>query len=107
MGRSGHGASRSGLRGLRFLRVLPAGEGRAQRAMTARDPWQRSLAKNAMCAIESEARTREPQYKACVEALEDAKRRAAADKEKSTDPTKGTATAVHHYNAALAAWRAP
>jgi tetratricopeptide (TPR) repeat protein len=77
----------------------------AREAIASKDEWQRSLGKNAMCAIESEARTRQPQLDACLTALEGARARAAVDKDAgSTDPTKGTAVAVHAYNAALAAY---
>jgi tetratricopeptide (TPR) repeat protein len=73
----------------------------AKVAVASRDVFQRSLGLNAMCAIEGEARTRQPYYDACMAALRSAEERATRDTE--TDPEHGTAVAVHAYNAALAA----
>lgn len=76
----------------------------AKKGIAEKDPWQRSLGKNALCAVEGEARTRQPQYDACMAALEDARARASKDKVTTTDPTKLTQVAVHAYNAALASY---
>ncbi|WP_157068592.1 hypothetical protein [Sandaracinus amylolyticus] len=68
-------------------------------AVNSPNPWQRSAGLNAMCALEGEARTREPYFNACLAALEDARRgieRAAPDEEQP-------GIAVDAYNAALAA----
>lgn len=78
----------------------------ARRAIATNDPWESSLGLNALCAIEGEAGTRQPQYDACLAALEGARRRSSAP----APATTGTAEApppqqlaVHAYNAALSA----
>lgn len=77
----------------------------ARDAIASKDEWQQSLGKNAMCAIEGEARQRQPALDACRAALDNAKARAAKDPDsQGSDPTKGVAIAVHAYNAALAAY---
>ncbi|MEJ7733542.1 MAG: hypothetical protein WKG00_30650 [Polyangiaceae bacterium] len=69
------------------------------------DDWQQSLGRNALCAIEGEARQRQASFDACRAALDGAKGRAAKDPDSAgSDPTKGAAVAVHAYNAALSAY---
>ncbi len=78
----------------------------AQAAMQTNDEWQRSLGRNALCAIEGEAKRREPWFRACLDALENARRRVASAASQSSpdgQPQEGPALAVHAYNAALAA----
>ena len=96
---------------LLHLGKFPEARESAKKAIGSRDKWQQSLGKNALCAIEGEAREREPYYKACLAALENAKAEAAKDKKPvdatgvaSDDPTLGTAVAVHYYNTAHAAY---
>ncbi|MBK8173352.1 MAG: hypothetical protein IPK60_23875 [Sandaracinaceae bacterium] len=77
----------------------------ARRAVATNDPWEASLGLNALCAIEAEAGTRQPQYDACIAALEGARRRSgapapAAGAEQAAPTQQIT---VHAYNAALAA----
>ena len=62
------------------------------------DADQRRLGQNALCAIEGEARTREPWFAACFKAYEDAKR---GDGKTPADTISITVPA---YNAALAAY---
>ena len=81
----------------------------ARRGIASTDPWQQSLGKNALCAIEGEAHTRKPYYDACLAALNHAKTKALNDPKDasgavSDDPTKNTALAVHYYNTSLAAY---
>ena len=81
----------------------------ARRGIASTDAWQQSLGKNALCAIEGEARTRKPYYEACLAALNHAKQKAVNDPKDAggvatDDPTKNTALAVHYYNASLAAY---
>ncbi len=73
----------------------------AQRAIRTSDPWQQSLGRNALCAVEGAARNRQAQNTACLDAMQSAQRRAAG----STDGNPATAphVAVHAYNAALGA----
>jgi tetratricopeptide (TPR) repeat protein len=73
----------------------------AEVALRSHDAYQKSLGLNALCAIEGEARQRQPYYDACMGALRNAEARAAHDTE--TDPENGTSVTVHAYNAALAA----
>lgn len=77
----------------------------ARQAIATNDPWEASLGLNALCAIEAEAGARQPQYDACIAALEGARRRAAAPA--STTPEGEEAPSqqvtVHAYNAALSA----
>jgi hypothetical protein len=75
----------------------------AKRAASAPDAWQRSLGKNALCAIEAEARDRGRADAACRDALENARARAAAAEERGARDPTGPGIAVHAYNAALAA----
>jgi len=80
----------------------------AQAAKSTSDAWQQSLGRNALCAIEGEAGQREAWYRACLDALENARHRVTAAQAQSqsggdTSPETGPALAVHAYNAALAA----
>jgi len=61
--------------------------------------WQRSAGLNALCALEGEARAREPYFAACAAALEDARHDAA----RHADDEEQAGIAVDAYNAALAA----
>lgn len=72
----------------------------AQIAVTSPNPWQRSAGLNAMCALEGEARTRGPYHRACLGALEDARRDAAVARPEDEEQA---GIAVDAYNAALAA----
>ncbi len=74
----------------------------ANKAIQSTDAFQRSLGRNALCALEGEASTREPRFAACLSAFEDAKERAKRDPI-SAPPDERTNVAVHAYNAALAA----
>lgn len=75
----------------------------AKRAVGSADPWQQSLGKNALCAIESEARERAAAKQSCLDALTYARQRAQlAEQRKKPDPA-GRGIAVHAFNAALAA----
>ncbi|MBI5512383.1 MAG: hypothetical protein HY909_01365 [Deltaproteobacteria bacterium] len=73
----------------------------ARRGMALRDPWEQSLGRNALCAIEAAAHQRQESARACREAFEAAQARARG----STDANPATAphVAVHAYNASLAA----
>ncbi|MDO9017016.1 MAG: hypothetical protein Q8S73_31265 [Deltaproteobacteria bacterium] len=73
----------------------------AQRAIRTTDAWQQSLGRNALCAVEGAARSRQAQYQACLDAYQHAMRRAHG----STDVSPATAphVTVHAYNAALGA----
>ncbi len=71
----------------------------AAKAAINRAGFQRSLGLNAMCAVEGEALLRKPYFEACLKAFEHAK---AADV-KGVDDKHVSTTAVHAYNAALAA----
>lgn len=73
----------------------------AQRAIRMNDPWQQSLGRNALCAVEGAARSRQPQYQACLDAYQFAQRRAAGDTD--TNPATAPHVTVHAYNAALGA----
>lgn len=66
----------------------------ARSAIESKDSLEQSLGRNALCAIEGEARERKPYFDACLAALAAAKR--SADKD--------TVPVVHQYNAALAAY---
>ncbi len=74
----------------------------AEKAANDSDSFQRSLGRNALCAIEGEARTRQERFDACLAAYDD-----AADRAKNDDPfakpDEVTSVTVHAYNAALAA----
>ena len=74
----------------------------AEKAADNRDPFQRSLGRNALCAIESEAGEREPRFEACLAAYDDAAQRARKD-DPFARPDAITSVTVHAYNAALAA----
>lgn len=74
----------------------------ARRAIATNDAWQQSLGRNALCAIEGEARQRQAQYTACLEAFQHAQRRAQGVTD--TNPATAPHVTVHAYNAALAAW---
>ena len=73
----------------------------ARRAVGSQNSWQKSAGLNAMCAIEGEARSRQPYYDACKAALEGA-RRETADRAPNSEDEGGGIT-VDAYNAALAA----
>jgi tetratricopeptide (TPR) repeat protein len=74
----------------------------AEKAADDPDSFQRSLGRNALCAIEGEARTRTKRFEACLSAYDD-----AADRAKTDDPFARpdaiTSVTVHAYNAAQAA----
>ena len=74
----------------------------AKRAIATNERWEASLGLNGLCAIEAEARTRKPQYDACIAALEAARRRAAVVPD-AAHPEEAQQVAVHAYNASLAA----
>lgn len=74
----------------------------ATKAANAVDPAQRSLGRNALCAIEAEAASRGPRFEACRLAFEGAEKRAQLDPPHAS-PAERTAVAVHAYNASLAA----
>ncbi len=74
----------------------------AKRAIATNERWEASLGLNGLCAIEAEARTRKPQYDACIAALEAARRRAAAPVDPQ-HPENAQQVTVHAYNASLAA----
>ncbi len=73
----------------------------ARRAIASSDPWQQSLGRNALCAIEGAARQRQAAYTACLDAFENARHRAVGNMD--TNPATAPHVAVHAYNAALAA----
>jgi tetratricopeptide (TPR) repeat protein len=73
----------------------------AQRAVRTSDPWQQSLGRNALCAVEGAARARQPQYRACLDAFQSAVRRAQGSTD--TNPATSPHVTVHAYNAALGA----
>jgi tetratricopeptide (TPR) repeat protein len=66
----------------------------ARTAIASSDRIQQSIGRNALCAIEGEARERKPYFEACLAALDNAKKNAE----------KGIVPVVHQYNAALAAY---
>jgi tetratricopeptide (TPR) repeat protein len=71
----------------------------ARVAVGSPNPWQRSAGLNALCALEGEARTREPYHTACLAALEDAR----AEARRPRDPNEEQpGIAVDAYNATLA-----
>lgn len=72
-------------------------------AAHSQNPWQRSAGLNALCALESEARSREPAHRACLAALEDARAEAARH---HRDDEEQSGIAVDAYNAAQAAAQA-
>ncbi|MFO0607232.1 MAG: hypothetical protein U0324_28980 [Polyangiales bacterium] len=74
----------------------------ARRAIATNDAWQQSLGRNALCAIEGEARQRQAQYAACLDAFQHAQRRAQGSSD--ANPATAPHVTVHAYNAALAAW---
>lgn len=74
----------------------------AKQAIDSVDPFQRSLGRNALCALEGEASERAPRYEACLAAFEDARERSLGDPI-DAPPDERTNVAVHAYNAALAA----
>lgn len=74
----------------------------ARRAIATNDGWQQSLGRNALCAIEGEARQRQAQHAACLDAFQNAQRRAQGASD--TSPATAPQVTVHAYNAALAAW---
>lgn len=74
----------------------------AEKAVESRDDFQRSLGRNALCAIEGEAGERETWFEACLAAYDDAAARAKNDKP-FAKPDEITSVTVHAYNAAVAA----
>jgi predicted Zn-dependent protease len=74
----------------------------AEKASESRDDFQQSLGRNALCAIEGEAGTREEWFAACQAAYDSAAERAKSDKPFSR-PDELTNVTVHAYNAAVAA----
>ena len=74
----------------------------AERASESPDAFQRSLGRNALCAIEAEAGERAPRFEACLAAYEAAATQARKD-DPFARPDEVTAVTVHAYNAALAA----
>lgn len=73
----------------------------ATRASGSPNVWQRSAGLNALCAVEGEARTRQPYFQACERALIDA-RVAVARRPPGADD-EGAGITVDAFNAALAA----
>lgn len=74
----------------------------AEKAAEASDEFQRSLGRNALCAIEGEAGNREERFTACLAAYDDAADRARGD-DPFAKPDEITSVTVHAYNAANAA----
>lgn len=74
----------------------------AEKAADNPDSFQRSLGRNALCAIEGEARTRAKRFDACLAAYDDAAQRAKSD-DPFARPDEVTSVTVHAYNAAQAA----
>lgn len=74
----------------------------ANEAIETGDAFSKSLGRNALCALEGEASTREPRLEACLAAFEDARERAKLDPP-DVGPDLRTNVAVHAYNAAQAA----
>ncbi|PRQ04638.1 HTH-type transcriptional regulator MalT [Enhygromyxa salina] len=74
----------------------------AEKAAESSDEFQRSLGRNALCAIEGEAGTRAERFNACLSAYDDAADRARGD-DPFAKPDEVTSVTVHAYNAALAA----
>ena len=66
----------------------------ARLATSSSDPYELSVGRNALCAIEGEARERKAYFEACTSSLDYAKKSAV----------KGTIPVVQEYNAALAAY---
>src|SRR5690606_25539184 len=73
----------------------------ATRAAGSPNTWQRSAGLNALCAVEGEARTREPYFAACQRALADA--RVSVSRRGDAQGEDGAGITVDAYNAALAA----
>lgn len=74
----------------------------ADKAADSHDSFQRSLGRNALCAIEAEAGERDARFEACLAAFDDASERARND-DPFAKPDELTSVTVHAYNAALAA----
>ena len=74
----------------------------AEKASQSSDEFQRSLGRNALCAIEGEAGNREERFESCLAAYDDAAERARGDDPFAT-PDEITSVTVHAYNAAQAA----
>lgn len=74
----------------------------AEKASESRDEFQQSLGRNALCAIEGEAGTRDEWFASCQSAYDQSAERAKADKPFSR-PDEVTSVTVHAYNAAVAA----
>jgi tetratricopeptide (TPR) repeat protein len=74
----------------------------ADKATQSQDEFQRSLGRNALCAIEGEAGNRKQRFDACLAAYDEAAERARGD-DPFARPDEVTSVTVHAYNAALAA----
>lgn len=74
----------------------------AEKAAESSDEFQRSLGRNALCAIEGEAGNREERFASCLAAYDDAADRARGD-DPFAKPDEITSVTVHAYNAAQAA----
>jgi len=83
------------------LRRYREARGFAQRAIATSDAWQQSLGRNALCAVEGAARDRQAQQRACLDAFQNAQRRATGNTD--TNPATAPRVTVHAYNAALGA----
>jgi tetratricopeptide (TPR) repeat protein len=82
---------------LMHLRRFDLARQKAREAMQGTDPEQRIMGQNALCAIETEAGTRQPSFDACTHALDAARSRPLAQGETTAR------IAVYAYNAAEAA----
>jgi tetratricopeptide (TPR) repeat protein len=74
----------------------------AEKAAEDTDSFQRSLGRNALCAIEGQAKHRAKRFEACLAAYDEAAERAKKD-DPFARPDEVTSVTVHAYNAALAA----
>ncbi|NVB36681.1 hypothetical protein G6O69_02480 [Pseudenhygromyxa sp. WMMC2535] len=74
----------------------------AEKATDSPDAFQRSLGRNALCAIEGEAGARGARFDACLAAYEQAAEAARGD-DPLARPDELNSVTVHAYNAALAA----
>jgi tetratricopeptide (TPR) repeat protein len=78
----------------------------ARKAIASGDRAQKSRGRNALCAIEGEARQRAAYFRACSEALEGAKKELTPASAGAAPGENAAALVVHQYNAALAAYSA-
>ena len=72
-----------------------------RKAADSKKAWQRSIGLNALCAIEGKAQQRDPYYKACLAALDNARKEEANTP--AIDTEHESRLAVHAYNATLGA----